>query len=215
MNAELFILRFPAILLALTIHEFAHGWMAMKLGDPTAKDAGRLTLNPFAHLDVIGTLMLIGGPFGWAKPVPVNGYYFKKPKRDIFLVSAAGPLSNVLLAIVFGSIHRLLMAFSPAFINTVPHLQQFLFLTILLNLGISFFNFLPIPPLDGSKILLSMLPDKWIPGYMEKTRHIPLIFMALLIFDWITKEPFFSKYIFMFFDPYQSFWMHLIYGKLF
>lgn len=215
MDLELFILRIPAILLALTIHEFAHGWMAMKLGDPTARDAGRLTLNPVAHLDVIGALMLLWGPFGWAKPVPVNGYHFKKPKRDILLVSAAGPLSNVLLAIVLGSIHRSLMVHSPAFINSVPHLQQFLLLTILLNLGISFFNLLPIPPLDGSKILLSMLPDKWIPGYLEKTKHIPLIFMALLIFDWIMREPFFSKYLFMLFDPYQSFWMHLIYGKIF
>lgn len=215
MNLDLFILRIPAILLALTIHEFAHGWMAMKLGDPTARDAGRLTLNPVAHLDVIGALMLLWGPFGWAKPVPVNGYYFKKPKRDIFLVSAAGPVSNVLLAIVIGSVHRLLMVYSPALVNSVPHLQQFLYLTILLNLGISFFNLLPIPPLDGSKILLSILPDKWIPGYLEKTKHLPLIFMGLLIFDWVMNKPFFSKYIFMFFDPYQSFWMHLIYGKLF
>ncbi|NLL15326.1 MAG: site-2 protease family protein [Fibrobacter sp.] len=215
MNAELFILRIPAILLALTIHEFAHGWMALKLGDPTARDAGRLTLNPVAHLDAIGALMLLWGPFGWAKPVPVNGYYFKKPKRDIFLVSAAGPLSNILLAFVLGSIHRILLTYSPALINSIPYLQQFLFLTILLNLGISFFNLLPIPPLDGSKILLSMLPDKWIPGYLEKTKHIPLIFMGLLIFDWVTNKPFFSKYIFMFFDPYQSFWMHLIYGKFF
>lgn len=215
MDLELFILKIPAILLALTIHEYAHGWMAMKLGDPTARDAGRLTLNPVAHLDPIGALMLLWGPFGWAKPVPVNGSYFKKPKRDIFLVSAAGPISNVLLAIVLGSIHRLLMVNTPAFINSIPHLQQFLLLTILINLGISFFNLLPVPPLDGSKILLSMLPNRWIPGYLEKTRYVPLIFIAMLIFDWITRVPFFSKYLFMIFDPYQSFWMHLIYGKYF
>lgn len=215
MDAEFFILRIPAILLALTIHEFAHGWMAMKLGDPTARDAGRLTLNPVAHLDVVGALMLLWGPFGWAKPVPVNGYYFKKPKRDILLVSAAGPISNILLAFVLGSLHRILLVFSPELINSVPYLQQFLFLTILLNLGISFFNLLPIPPLDGSKILLGMLPDKWIPVYLEKTKHVPLIFIALLVFDWIANKPVFSKYLFMFFEPYQAFWMHLIYGKLF
>ncbi len=211
---ELTILRIPAILLALTIHEFAHGWMALRLGDPTARDAGRLTLNPVAHLDIFGALMLLWGPFGWAKPVPVNGYYFKKPKRDILLVSAAGPVSNILLAIFLGSIHRILMAHSPAFINSFPHLQQFLLLTILINLGISFFNLLPVPPLDGSKILVSLLPDKWIPGYLEKTKHMPVIFMVLLLIDWVFNVPVFSKYFFMLFEPYQSFWMYLIYGKL-
>lgn len=208
------ILRIPAILLALTIHEFAHGWMALRLGDPTARDAGRLTLNPVAHLDIFGAVMLLLGPFGWAKPVPVNGYYFKKPKRDILLVSAAGPVSNILLAIILGSIHRLLMVHSSGFIDSYPHLQQFLLVTILINLGISFFNLLPVPPLDGSKILVSLLPDKWIPGYLEKTKHVPVIFMVLLLIDWVFNVPVFSKYLYMLFEPYQSFWMHLIYGKL-
>lgn len=215
MTPELFILRIPAILLALTVHEFAHGWTAFRLGDPTARNAGRLTLNPVAHLDIFGALMLLWGPFGWAKPVPVNGYYFKKPKRDILLVSAAGPVSNILLAVFLGYIHRLLMAAFPAFLNSVPHLQQFFLLSILINLGISFFNFLPIPPLDGSKILLSMLPNKWIPGYLEKTKHLPVIFMILLIIDWVFNIPIFSKYLFILFEPYQSLLMHLIYGRLF
>lgn len=215
MPPELLILRIPAILLALTFHEFAHGWAAFKLGDPTARDAGRLTLNPIAHLDILGGLMLLWGPFGWAKPVPVNGYYFKKPKRDILLVSAAGPLSNILLAFILGFIHRILKYNFSGFIDSTPHIEQFLILGVLINLGISFFNLLPIPPLDGSKILLGLLPDKWISGYLEKTKYVPTIFMVMLLVDWVFNIPIFSKYFYFLFEPFQNFWMHLIYGRLF
>lgn len=215
MTPELFILRIPAILLALTVHEFAHGLMAFKLGDPTARDAGRLTLNPIAHLDIIGGLMLLWGPFGWAKPVPVNGYYFKKPKRDILLVSLAGPLSNILLAIIFGTVHKLLKVHFSGITGLNANLEQFLILTVLINLGISFFNLLPVPPLDGSKILMGLLPDKWIPAYIEKTRYVPMIFMIMLLVDWAFNVPIFSKYFYILFEPFQNFWMHLIYGKFF
>lgn len=111
MNPELFILRIPAILFALTIHEFAHGWVALRFGDTTAQDQGRLTLNPFAHLDFFGTAMLLFGPFGWAKPVPVNGYNFKEPKKGILFVSLAGPLSNIISAFLFGYLLRLMAHF--------------------------------------------------------------------------------------------------------
>jgi Zn-dependent protease len=172
MSPELWILRIPAILLALTIHEYAHGWMALKLGDTTARDAGRLTLNPLAHLDILGAVMLLVGPFGWAKPVPVNGYNLKNPKRDLLLVSLAGPASNVIIALLFGYAMRFLPMSFPALAN-VPHLTNFVTLSIMINLGISFFNLLPIPPLDGSKILLGLLPDIMIPGYLEKSKHVP------------------------------------------
>lgn len=212
MSADLYILRIPAILLALTIHEFAHGWIAFKLGDPTARDAGRLTLNPIPHLDLLGSLMLlVGAPFGWAKPVPVNGYYFKKPKRDIFLVSAAGPVSNIILALILGYVYKTLVLFTPGLIVGNIHLQQFFAIAVSINLGLSFFNLLPVHPLDGSKILISLLPNKWIPVYLEKTKHLPLIFLILIVADWYMKDvSFFSDFLMLLFKPYYSFWTQFI-----
>lgn len=200
---EYFLLRIPAILLALTIHECAHGWVAMRLGDRTAYNSGRVTLNPFAHLDLFGTLMLLFGPFGWAKPVPVDPEYFKNPKKGIILVSVAGPASNVALALVSGYMLR----FKGNFVITPGsggYLDNFLMLSILINTGISFFNLLPIPPLDGSKILLGMLPNRLIPGYIEKSRHVPMIFMVVLALEWITHIPIFSTLINPIFIPFYK-----------
>lgn len=214
MNFELLILRVPAILIALTIHEFAHGWMALRLGDTTARDEGRLTLNPAAHLDLFGTIMLLFGPFGWAKPVPVNGYNFKKPKRDILLVSLAGPLSNVIMALIIGYTIRILGTFwSSLLLN--GHTRDFLCLCFLLNIGISFFNLIPVPPLDGSKILLGLLPDSWIPGYIQKSRYLPMLFMVLLIAEWGLHLPIFSSIMNPIFNPYLKFFKFLIFGKVF
>ncbi|NLG19049.1 MAG: site-2 protease family protein [Fibrobacter sp.] len=213
MNLEMFILRIPAILIALTIHEFAHGWMAFRLGDTTARDAGRLTLNPAAHLDLFGTVMLLFGPFGWAKPVPVNGYNFEKPKRDIFLVSLAGPLSNVIVALIFGFSIRILGNYLPSLmLNT--HMRDFLYLCFYLNIGISFFNLIPVPPLDGSKILIGLLPDSWIPGYIRKSRYLPTVFMVLLLAEWGLKIPIFSSIINPIFTPYLNFFQFIIFGKV-
>jgi Zn-dependent protease len=214
MNFELLILRVPAILIALTIHEFAHGWMALRLGDTTARDEGRLTLNPAAHLDLFGTIMLLFGPFGWAKPVPVNGYNFKKPKRDILLVSLAGPLSNVIMALIIGYTIRILGTFWPSLLLN-GHTRDFLYLCFLLNIGISFFNLIPVPPLDGSKILLGLLPDSWIPGYIQKSRYLPMLFMVLLIAEWGLHLPIFSSIMNPIFNPYLKFFKFLIFGKVF
>ncbi|NLP01256.1 MAG: site-2 protease family protein [Fibrobacter sp.] len=214
MNFELLILRVPAILIALTIHEFAHGWMALRLGDTTARNEGRLTLNPVAHLDLFGTIMLLFGPFGWAKPVPVNGYNFKKPKRDILLVSLAGPLSNVIMALIIGYTIRILGTFWPSLLLN-GHTRDFLYLCFLLNIGISFFNLIPVPPLDGSKILLGLLPDSWIPGYIQKSRYLPMIFMVLLIAEWGLHMPIFSSIMNPIFNPYLKFFNFLIFGKVF
>jgi len=184
MSYDQFILRIPVILLALTVHEVAHGYAALRLGDPTARDAGRLTLNPIAHLDLLGTIMLMTGLFGWAKPVPVNGYNLRNPKRDIMLVSAAGPLSNIIQAICFGLIIRILLAVDPQYLKVASsgHLLTFLVLGFMINAGIAFFNLLPFPPLDGSKILVGFLPDRQAGTYMQATSAaVPIIFGLVIL----------------------------------
>lgn len=142
----------PAIILGLTFHEYAHGRVAYILGDKTAFYQGRLTLNPLPHLDVLGLIMLYFAGFGWAKPVPVNPYNFKGNKdRGMLLVSLAGPLSNLLLAIV----SAILLG---AFFISYPSLSKFMQMFILINCNLAIFNLLPIPPLDGSKILMGAIP---------------------------------------------------------
>lgn len=184
-----FLFSIPCILIALTVHEVAHGWMAYKLGDPTAKSAGRLTLNPLKHLDPLGTLCMLLFRFGWARPVPIDSRYFKKPKRDVALTALAGPVSNVLMAFIgillasiFSSIfHRIGAASS--FVGwmqwAVISLLQYFYS---LNLCLAVFNFLPVPPLDGSRIFLVFLPQKYYFGIMKYERYIQL---ALLICLWL------------------------------
>ncbi|MBN1127705.1 MAG: site-2 protease family protein [Chitinispirillaceae bacterium] len=212
MQPDLLILRIPAILIALTIHEYAHGYIAWRLGDPTAKNAGRLTLNPIAHLDVFGTIMLMFGPFGWAKPVPINGYNFANPKRDSLWVSLAGPASNIVTAIVFGYTYRILGEVAPSLLAN-QHLTLFFQLAILINIGIAFFNLLPIPPLDGSHILISLLPDRLIPGYIDKMRFMPMIFVGLLAGEWLLKIPVFSAIMYPIFSPFKAFWFFVIFWR--
>jgi Zn-dependent protease len=209
MSTELFILRIPAILIALTIHEFAHGWVAYRLGDSTAHDAGRLTLNPFAHLDIFGTIMLLLGPFGWAKPVPVNGYNLKNPKKDLLLVSLAGPFSNVITALIFGYTLRIIVQFVPSLASN-SNFMNFFNLCITLNVGISFFNLIPIPPLDGSKILAGLLPNKLLPGYFEKMKYLPTIFMVMLLAEWGLHIPVFSVIMNPLYKPYAALWYYII-----
>jgi Zn-dependent protease len=212
MSIEMLVLRIPVILLALTIHEYAHGYIAWRLGDPTAKNAGRLTFNPIAHLDVFGTIMLMFGPFGWAKPVPVNGYNFSNPKRDALWVSLAGPASNIITAILFGYAYRILGALAPATLAN-PQVLMFFQLAILINIGIAFFNLIPVPPLDGSHILLGLLPNRLIPSYLNKMRFVPTIFLIMLVAEWMFHIPVFSSIMTPLFTPFKAFWYFVIFWK--
>jgi Zn-dependent protease len=212
-SVEYFILRIPAILLALTVHECAHGWVAMRFGDRTAYDSGRVTLNPFVHLDLLGTVMLLFGPFGWAKPVPVDPRYFKDYRKGILYVSAAGPVSNVALAMITGYLLRAGMMVFPQYF-VAGDLRDFIDLLIMMNIGIAFFNLLPVPPLDGSKILLGLIPQRMVPGYVRNTRYLPTIFMGLLLLEWVVHVPVFSRIIYPLFTPFYSLVHLLIFWRL-
>jgi Zn-dependent protease len=170
------LLRLPAVLWALSFHEFCHGWVAYKLGDNTAAYQGRLSLNPLHHLDPVGTLMLIFFRFGWAKPVPINSRYFKNPRRDIALVSVAGAGGNFLTALVCAILINLFpqVMLSPGPIRTLA--LDFLFI----NIGLGVFNLIPIPPLDGSKILGVMLPPSQMRAFFFLERYGMIIILVLV-----------------------------------
>ena len=169
----------PAVLLSLSFHEFSHGYVAFKLGDPTAKQAGRLTLNPLAHIDPLGTLCMLIFRFGWAKPVPVNVMYFKDRKKGMAITAAAGPISNLLLAFLC------LLLFVPVLVYAGwtavgSYAANFLYIMVMINVGLAVFNLLPISPLDGSKILYTVLPNKIYFSIMRYERYFqPVLFLLL------------------------------------
>lgn len=183
------LLTLPIVLLSLSLHETAHGYVAWRLGDPTAKSLGRLTLNPMKHLDPLGFLSMVLTGFGWANPVPVNSRYFKKPRRDIALVAAAGPVSNLLLATVFllllrflgfGYLRTLIPKNELQF-NLIHFTLFFLRCGVYMNITLAVFNLLPVPPLDGSRILYRLLPPRLYYKFMQHERVIVLVVLALLL----------------------------------
>ncbi|OGS37189.1 MAG: hypothetical protein A2293_11715 [Elusimicrobia bacterium RIFOXYB2_FULL_49_7] len=196
--------KLPAILIALTIHELAHGWTAYRLGDDTAKNMGRLTLNPMAHLDFFGTLMLMFGPFGWAKPVPVNVFKLRRMKQDMVWVSLAGPLSNIVLGYIASLLYLHLFKGS---IN-YPIADFFRFF-ILINIGLSFFNLLPIPPLDGSNIVLGLLSKERGMKYLRSMRFAPFVFLVLIGFEWMLHVPLFSALLSPIWRPYFTLFLNI------
>lgn len=185
-NFNFILIQAPVILLSLTIHEYFHGWTANKLGDPTAKLRGRLTLNPIAHLDIFGTILMFVVGFGWAKPVPINAMNFKDPKKGTLLVAIAGPLSNLATAIVAGVILRPLI---PKVLNgeIAPGSLDSIFVIILVlalvyGIALAVFNLIPIPPLDGSRVLYAVLPDKHLYFYSRFEPYGVLFLFGLFIF---------------------------------
>ena len=155
----------PIVLFSLTVHEYSHAYAALMLGDKTAKDMGRLTLNPLKHLDLLGTLAIILIGFGWAKPVPVIIRNLKKGRKSLYIVALAGPVSNFIIALIFTIIFHIL-GFEDTGLRTLQSneifidLGKFIILMIYLNIGLGIFNLMPIPPLDGGNIIYSLLPDK-------------------------------------------------------
>ena len=170
------------VLVMLPMHEFAHAFVATKLGDQTARWHGRLTINPFAHLDRWGTVMLFLFGFGYAKPVPVNPNNFKNPNRGMSLVALAGPLSNIIMAAVSMIIYRVLTLFSLPF--SVLAVAQIIFIHVftMVNLNLAVFNLLPIPPLDGSRIFASILPARWTNTLEYYSRYVTIALLALIAF---------------------------------
>lgn len=178
---------FPAVLLAITVHEYAHGWVANRLGDPTARLAGRLTLNPFSHLDLIGGLALLLFHFGWAKPVPINPLYFRNPRRGIVWTSLAGAAANLLTAAVAALCYRALIGLAFSVPYSLPPkilipLIAMLKMAVIINVALAIFNLIPIPPLDGSKVVMGFLPPAQATalGRLEPYGVFILMFLILV-----------------------------------
>lgn len=172
-------LRIPALLIAITFHEYAHARMAYYFGDTTAKNQGRMNLNPINHLDPIGTIMILLVGFGWAKPVPINPYRFSQYRSGLRWVSFAGPLSNLILAFISLLCYYLLLTYG---LITYGNLfSLFLEVLVTLNIMLAIFNLLPIPPLDGSKILMSFLPDSYLGYYQQLERYAPIILILFIV----------------------------------
>jgi Zn-dependent protease len=189
-NLASLLLSAPAILFGLTIHEFSHGYVAWRLGDPTAKSMGRLTLNPLKHLDPIGTIALFVFHFGWAKPVPIDPTYFRNPTRDLAISSLAGPGSNLLTAAVAGGVVRVL---------TLLGIGGFWWLLfnyfVLFNLILCFFNLIPIPPLDGSRLVYHLLPARAAQAYAQVERYGFLVLIGLIVVGQLAGFSFFGVFI--------------------
>ncbi|MCC7290011.1 site-2 protease family protein [bacterium] len=167
-NLQWYIYAIPSLLIASTIHEYAHAWAATKLGDYTAKAEGRLTLNPLTHIDPIGALLLVIAGFGWSKPVPINEYNFEKPVLYTALTAAAGPISNFILVIACSLIFKLFPSY-------------FLLVFIIINLSLGTFNLIPIPPLDGHKIVRALLPGSIRYFWESLEKFAPFVFLLFLL----------------------------------
>ena len=183
------LLYLPVLLLSLTVHEYAHAWTARKLGDDTAERLGRLTLNPLAHADPIGTFLLpvLGVPFGWARPVPVNPARFRRTVRmttGMMITSLAGPFANISLAVLSTVAMGLLFRLAPATAEAYRGIAAFLAISIQMNVALGVFNMLPLPPLDGSRIVDALLPARLRPQWEAFSRFAPFILLAIVFVGW-------------------------------
>jgi Zn-dependent protease len=175
-NIAEWIVRIPVLLFAITIHEYAHGRAALWLGDPTAKNMGRLSFNPLPHIDPFGAICLFLFNFGWAKPVPVDPRYFKNIRKGIIFMSLCGPLANLSAAFLAGMLIRFLLLPYEVYLKALVYL-------ILMNTGLGLFNLLPLPPLDGSHVLENLLPPKAARKYQEIGRYGPIVLIGIILLD--------------------------------
>ncbi len=175
-----YLVSLPGLLIAIVFHEFAHGYSAYLLGDPTAKNAGRLTLNPIKHIDPVGFLFMLIFRFGWAKGVPINPMYFKNRKRDTIIVSLAGVFTNFTLALLIGS----LLIYLPIRNSVVTDMMV---ITLWYNIMLGVFNLLPFPPLDGSKVVASLLPAKYEYYFYKYERYFYLVLILLIATNYIQR----------------------------
>ncbi|MFZ6022302.1 MAG: site-2 protease family protein [Patescibacteria group bacterium] len=187
----------PAMLISSAVHEYAHAYAAYKLGDDTARAEGRMTINPIAHIDPIGFLMMIFGKIGWSKPVPVNSYNFENPVVGSAIVSIAGPLSNLLLVVVSALLLKLVIIL-PLPTLALQLLASFLTVMLFINISLMLFNLLPIPPLDGSNIVEMFLPKHWRANWSSLAQYAPILLLAMIL-------PFSPL-----FAIFSSFWYNLL-----
>lgn len=178
--AILFLARLFVVFCTLPVHEYAHAFVADKLGDKTARLSGRLTLNPLAHIDILGAIMILFVGFGYAKPVPVNPRNFKNPKKGMALTALAGPFSNILMAVVFMFLSNVLSLFGSSLF--VQAFYVFFSFAASINIGLAVFNLIPIPPLDGSRVLELLIPDKYYYKFAQYERYIVIVIFVLIIF---------------------------------
>lgn len=175
------LLRAAAVFLCLTVHETCHGLTALALGDPTAKSMHRLSLNPLRHIDWLGLFMMFAAGFGWAKPVPVDPRYFKRPKQGMAITALAGPVSNFLLALLAMLLCKVMYLYIPYFTGAEVLFAFCLYTVAPLSIGLGLFNLLPIPPLDGSKVVAVLLPDR---AYVQLMRYERYGILVLLLLSW-------------------------------
>lgn len=185
-NPIAFIIISLLLVIAISAHEFSHAFAADKLGDPTPSLAGRLTINPLAHLDPLGTVLLLFAGFGWGKPVPFDPFNLKDPKRDAAIISFAGPASNLIMAVVSAILLRLFDSLPFLFFNSL--LAEILQLFIYFNILLAIFNLIPVHPLDGFKVVAGLLPKKYYADWMSLSPY-GMIFLILLIFPFFGTSP--------------------------
>ena len=204
LDSQVIVLLIPSLIFSLSFHEYAHAWMAHRLGDNTAAHMGRLTLNPIAHLDLMGSMALLVMGFGWAKPVPVDSRFLNDPKNDMVKVAAAGPIANIILAVIAAILLRVFFD-----LGMVPNsLKTFFIIFMQINITLAVFNLIPLSPLDGSQILSPFLEKRFGTDIMWKMKvYGPQILFFILIFSAITNihifsfiiNPIFNLFVFIFF----------------